>query len=941
MNDNSNTLSEAGIASFSLTVENTNGTIYLNINNRNYSASKTEGNIYSVNVNLNPGTYTYSWYSYDSFGKFIYESIKKSYVFGEAVSETSSGGSSGISSGGPSSILPKIVLSESEVGSSSLVTLPYNQEIDFSIDEEDYSISLKSINREDNLVFVKIDSIEEEISLKRGEIKDIDLNGDVVSDIELELIEISPDSVEANIEMKRKVILRTDVGGTEIKPKSIINTNPIKDVSIQTQSIDPLSSRLFGWLGDLFDSNKRKCNSLNGHIWSKSLDFCINEDVSPTYNNKIILNYLSDNFNFGKSFVQIEEIIIYDCEGCFYINMVVDGEIKEYYFQDWKEVDQICMPSVSCSDINIQCGEIDDGCGRTLDCGDCSSSEFCADNRCIPEIIPLSCHDSDDGENYFIKGEATDRWGTEKDRCQGNILIEAFCEGISTNVKSYECPSGCLDGACLEWAGGCTDSDGGNWYFYNYGEVIDKEGIRRIDYCESSENIIEGLCSSVNEGEYSYVRYACPNGCNNGTCNEGPANFYCSDWDGNNPNISGVLMDKATFVAKDICLDNYTLQEFYCSGDNITSQIYNCEFGCGNGACLGDPTPLVCSDSDGGINDSIKGIINDSEDVYEDYCKDFYNLVEGYCEPVSNGELYGSQTIYCPFGCENGACKEGEINCIDDDGLDFYYEGHLDFRFTDGEMKIREDRCSNTTDFIGWSQDDWIGIYTYDFYCDPYMANFFPYHGGKMYECPEGCLAGKCIVPKNETSYCDDSGYCKLYEGEYLLFDEYVVISTNYIYTNEDLAIGSDYNYSEPQKVDLNISIGSAFEINTGEMNEFESFDYDFSSQGFFWMNITILNLFSNYDSSTVYETIATPYVEFIYEIPDYASNTKKRKPSVRTSKTKPVLKSSVSYEPPTIITKIGRGIQDFFGGGDVSLQNIEMKTKPIARKGKTKPVLK
>ena len=62
------------------------------------------------------------------------------------------------------------------------------------------------------------------------------------------------------------------------------------------------------------------------------------------------------------------------------------------------------------------------------------------------------------------------------------------------------------------------------------------------------------------------------------------------------------------------------------------------------------------------------------------------------------------------------------------------------------------------------------------------MANNFPYYGGKMYECPEGCLDGKCNVPKNETSYCDDAGYCKLYEGEYLIFDEVLSVNTDYIY---------------------------------------------------------------------------------------------------------------------------------------------------------------
>ena len=66
------------------------------------------------------------------------------------------------------------------------------------------------------------------------------------------------------------------------------------------------------------------------------------------------------------------------------------------------------------------------------------------------------CSDSDGGYNSDIKGTVTykDSQGVEKtatDVCIGNSIMEAICDynGFAYNGKTFTCPNGCSDGACV------------------------------------------------------------------------------------------------------------------------------------------------------------------------------------------------------------------------------------------------------------------------------------------------------------------------------------------------------------------------------------------------------------------------------------------------------------------------------------------------------------
>ena len=80
--DNTGTLIGNGIAKFNVTLANTNGSVYLNINGNNYQAGNLTSNRYNVSVNLSSaGTYNYYWFSYGNGSSHNYnQSATRNYA---------------------------------------------------------------------------------------------------------------------------------------------------------------------------------------------------------------------------------------------------------------------------------------------------------------------------------------------------------------------------------------------------------------------------------------------------------------------------------------------------------------------------------------------------------------------------------------------------------------------------------------------------------------------------------------------------------------------------------------------------------------------------------------------------------------------------------------------------------------------------------------------
>lgn len=157
-----------------------------------------------------------------------------------------------------------------------------------------------------------------------------------------------------------------------------------------------------------------------------------------------------------------------------------------------------------------------------------------------------------------------------------------------------------------------------------------------------------------------------------------------------------------TAVSEDVCGMSYdgmssdnsnVLNEKYCSGDNSVEKLYTCPNGCEDGACIegdcevecrnigsksegwydscsGDLIEYAncggsqCTDTDGGKDYYVQGVVSSPENSYEsDFCH-VGVLTEYFC----GDDTTQSEEFKCPYGCSDdfGACAKTfpEVNSI-------------------------------------------------------------------------------------------------------------------------------------------------------------------------------------------------------------------------------------------------------------------------------------
>jgi len=138
----------------------------------------------------------------------------------------------------------------------------------------------------------------------------------------------------------------------------------------------------------------------------------------------------------------------------------------------------------------------------------------------------------------------------------------------------------------------------------------------------------------------------------------------------------------------DNCKSTQVLEEFYCSGDKITSQLYRCNVACDQGACsqkiqrktdqpiqkspsiTQEPSNIknsegsTCKDTDNGINFFVTGtatIYNPiGQPVYTstDICASETILYEKYCKFSSNRTTWTIEQLNHRCTCTNGRCLQ-------------------------------------------------------------------------------------------------------------------------------------------------------------------------------------------------------------------------------------------------------------------------------------------
>ena len=228
-----------------------------------------------------------------------------------------------------------------------------------------------------------------------------------------------------------------------------------------------------------------------------------------------------------------------------------------------------------------------------------------------------SCIDSDDGISYYIFGgvnftDTNGKNGYSVDSCIGNtILQEQSCSpnpsltGNVTMTTQFNCPDGCLNGACI--SNSCTPYD----IIVNVGQttnfVLNRSNyqitLNGIDSSYHASLTINSDSKTILQGETKVI---------------GGVSVY-----------AGTIFVTGTNTG-------YVILTLSCS--NLTQN-------------------YVCIDSDGGLNYNVKGTVNlNSGGNFTDFCVNSAQVTEGYCDSTSSTGVR-TTTASCPNGCNNGACS--------------------------------------------------------------------------------------------------------------------------------------------------------------------------------------------------------------------------------------------------------------------------------------------
>jgi len=233
-----------------------------------------------------------------------------------------------------------------------------------------------------------------------------------------------------------------------------------------------------------------------------------------------------------------------------------------------------------------------------------------------------------------------------------------------------------------------------------------------------------------------------------------PASESCSDPDGGlNYYEKNFVLDKANNKQVfDSCLDNEAsnvLIEYTCSEETEAEPYfkkeYECPNGCLDGACIGEATKNICTDSDRGINFDVQGyVVSYGEKTY-DSCKDKFKLLEYGC---TQENLLSVSYSDCENGCFDGKCIASSGICKDNSPIKGYTEigSHTQYDvcavpsheesgglYKDGKWYILVSECKTENCFRA----------------DSYCVNSDE-GGYKLGECPNGCKEGVCLGGKVE-----------------------------------------------------------------------------------------------------------------------------------------------------------------------------------------------
>jgi len=186
--DNSGALTSSGTAWFNATILNTNGTVFLQINNANYTAPNSTANVYNVSVNLSSaGTYSYYWLSWgNGTNKNFNISTTRNYVVNSPSGDNGGGGGGG---GGAATTGKTYVLTEEQFIAGATKNLQSGAKIKFTIVNDTHYVTLDSFT--ETTATITVESDPQTVTLTVGQEKKFDLTGDNYYDLSAKLESIN------------------------------------------------------------------------------------------------------------------------------------------------------------------------------------------------------------------------------------------------------------------------------------------------------------------------------------------------------------------------------------------------------------------------------------------------------------------------------------------------------------------------------------------------------------------------------------------------------------------------------------------------------------------------------------------------------------------------------------------------------------------------------
>lgn len=350
-------------------------------------------------------------------------------------------------------------------------------------------------------------------------------------------------------------------------------------------------------------------------------------------------------------------------------DLFVRGKVT---FTDGRSYEDSCFTKNELNE--YMCESPWDSMGKIVNC-----EHGCINGACRASSL-VTCQDSDDGKTYDKKGYVSGINNTGEnynyyDGCHDqNTLSEWYCEGNTPKIEAmHVCSYGCENGACKQQASECGNN------IINTGEDCDSGTLNSAvssfctDKCKFQTGTKIPVICQLYSGAVADKSLPCTTqfGSFTGSCTIQSGSNQCisnlmlptnSDERHYKPFLTGkinsTLQPKTTAYNGNNYFVNfaYIPQNNPVCGNGSVEATEECDDGnktSGDG-CGSDCKKEICTDSDGGINYEIRGVITvlNSGSV-PDMCTG-NTLTEYHCE---SGSVPGGEEYVCPYGCSNGACK--------------------------------------------------------------------------------------------------------------------------------------------------------------------------------------------------------------------------------------------------------------------------------------------